>query len=295
MTCRWQGALVVLALLALLAITAGCTETPAEDRCRVADDGRLSLSLAGGGDRSIEVLERDGNFSLSRAVFSSGGVPVTAYIGAPARPAAVGIVYVPGANEPVSGHRDRFRRYADAGIAFLYLDVRGNGFETPGARTDLGAEYREFERGGFPQSYRVIADILRARALLAEEFGPATTWAVGSSNGGRYAAVAAAIEPAFAGYAGVSTSGYGDLSGLDAGPRQFIASLDPASMIGVISPRPVLVYHAGADPVIPFADGEALFEAARDPRTFVPFSGQHGIDPVVDADLIGRLTQVYGR
>ena len=66
-------------------------------------------------------------------------------------------------------------------------------------------------------------------------------------------------------------------------------------MIGVISPRPVLVYHAGADPVIPFADGEALFEAARDPRTFVPFSGQHGIDPVVDADLIGRLTQVYGR
>ena len=168
MTCRWQGALVVLALLALLAITAGCTETPAEDRCRVADDGRLSLSLAGGGDRSIEVLERDGNFSLSRAVFSSGGVPVTAYIGAPARPAAVGIVYVPGANEPVSGHCDRFRRYADAGIAFLYLDVRGNGFETPGARTDLGAEYREFERGGFPQSYRVIADILRARALLAD-------------------------------------------------------------------------------------------------------------------------------
>lgn len=295
MTCRWPAALTALALFALLAITAGCTGTPAEDRCQVNDDGRLSLSLAGGGDRHLEVLERDENYTFSRAVFTSGGAPVTAYIGAPARPAAVRVVYIPGANEPVSGHRDRFRRYADAGIAFLYLDVRGNGFETPGARTDLGAEFREFERGGCPQSYRIVADVLRARTLLVEEFGPATIWVVGSSNGGRYAAVAAAIEPAFAGYAGVSTSGYGDLSGLDPAPRRFVASLDPSSNVGAISPRPVLVYHAATDPVIPFADGQALFEAARDPRAFIPFSGQHGIDPVVDADLISRLTQVYGR
>ena len=292
---RRAAALAALALLfLLLAAGAGCTGAPAEDRCRIGDDGLLSLSLIEGGSRSIEVLERDGNYTLSRAVFSSGGDPVTAYIGASASP-TVGIVYVPGANEPVFGHRDRFRRYADAGIAFLYLDVRGNGFETPGARADLGAEYREFTQGGFPQSYRIVADVLRARALLAEELDLATIWAVGSSNGGRYAAVAAAIEPAFSGYVGVSTSGFGDLSGLDEGPRRFVGTLDPVEYFGAISPRPVLVYHAEADPVIPFSDGQALFKAAREPRTFVPFAGGHGIDPLVDVDLIGRLTQVYGR
>lgn len=294
MTRRWATVLVVLVLAALLAAGAGCTERASEDRCRVGDDDRLSIALAEGVDRHLEVLERTGNCTLSRAVFSSGGVPVTAYIGVPLNP-AMGVVYIPGANEPVTGHRDRFRRYADAGIAFLYLDVRGNGFETPGTRTDLAAEYREFGRGGCPQSYRIIADVLRARLLLAEEYGLSTIWVVGSSNGGRYAAVAAAIDPGFAGYAGISTSGFGDLGGLDPGPRRFVASLDPSTYIGAISPRPVLVYHAASDPVIPVEDGRALYEGAGEPRTFVPFSGGHGIDPGVDADLIGRLTQVYGR
>ncbi len=279
-------------ILALLLVGAGCTGAPAGDTYRVGDDGRLVLTLAPDGAPAIEVLNKTENFTLSRLVFSSGGVPVTAYVGAPARPAA-GIVYVPGVNEPVSGHSERFRQYAAAGFAFLYLDVRGNGFETPGARTDLGAEYRQFERGEWPQSYRIVADVLRARSHLARAYGIESIWAVGSSNGGRYAAVAAAVDPAFAGYAGVSTSGFGEIERIDAWPRRFLASIDPGSTIGSISPRPVLLYHAEADPVIPYSDGQALFRAAREPKTFVPFPGSHGIDPLVDADLIGRLTQVY--
>jgi fermentation-respiration switch protein FrsA (DUF1100 family) len=54
------------------------------------------------------------------------------------------------------------------------------------------------------------------------------------------------------------------------------------------------MYHAKADTIIPFAEGQALYAAAKEPRAFVAFNGSHGIDPEVDRDLIGRLTQIYG-
>jgi uncharacterized protein len=277
-----------LALL-LLMLAAGCTQPPRGDAFNVDGDGRLSVILAPDVGANATVL----NATLSRVVFTADdGVPVTAYVAAPADPKA-GIVYVPGANEPVSGHAARFETYADAGIAFLYLDVRGNGFETPGEPAGRRDELDLFRQDEWPQSYRVVADVMRARAYLDEAYG-VPVWAVGSSNGGRYAAIAAGIDPGFAGYAGVSTSGIspgrssGDVS------RRFTASLDPAAYIGAISPRPVVLYHAAADPVIPFADGRALFEAANEPKAFVAFNGPHGIDPTVDADLVGRLTQIYG-
>ena len=185
------------------------------------------------------------------------------------------------------------RAYPDAGIAFLYLDVRGNGFETPGNPVDLDADYLRFRQDRWPQSYRIVADIMRARAYLAQAYG-VPVWAVGSSNGGRYAAIAAGIDPLFAGYAGVSTSGFGTRPATGLAEQRFEASVDPSTYIGAISPRPVLVYHAEADSVIPFALGRALFEAANEPKAFVAFNGSHGIDPAVDADLVGRLTQIYG-
>lgn len=280
--------------LALLLLAAGCTQLSGEDRFNVDGDGRLSIALAPDVPVNATVLNTTGNVTLSRVVFTAGdGVHVTAYVAAPPHPKAV-IVYVPGANEPVSGHAARFRTFADAGIAFLYLDVRGNGFETPGKPVDLNADYQLFRQDQWPQYYRIVADAMRARAYLARQYG-VPVWAVCSSNGGRYAAVAAGIDPQFAGYAGVSTSGFGVRPGTRSVGQRFEASVDPTTYIGAISPRQVLVYHAKADPVIPFAQGQALFESAKEPKAFVAFNGSHGINPEVDADLVGRLTQIYGR
>jgi uncharacterized protein len=286
--------LALVLALALLLLAAGCTQAPARDSFNVDGDGRLSIALAPDARVNATVLNTTGNATLSRVVFTGDdGVPVTAYVAAPPHPKAA-VVYIPGANEPVSGHAGRFRTFVDAGIAVLYLDVRGNGFETPGTKPDLNADYPRFKQDQWPQYYRIVADAMRARAYLATTYG-APVWAVGSSNGGRYAAVAAGIDPQFAGYAGISTSGFG---GIRPGNRQtaqrFEVSVDPATYIGAISPRQVLIYHSQADPVIPFADGKALFAAAKEPRTFVAFNGSHGINPEVDADLVGRLTQIYG-
>jgi fermentation-respiration switch protein FrsA (DUF1100 family) len=285
-------ALVVCLALALLA--AGCTGAPRTDTFALDGEGRLTLALAPDIQANATVLNSSGNATLSRLVFSApDGVPVTAYVAAPLHPRAA-VVYIPGANEPVSGHASRFATYPDAGIAFLYLDVRGNGFETPGSPTDLRADYDALKQDRWPQSYRVVADAMRARAWLADAYG-VPVWAVGSSNGGRTAAIAAGIDPAFAGYAGVSTSGLGvSRPGNRQTAQRFERSVDPATYLGAISPRPVVVYHSRADPVIPFADGQALFAAANEPKTFVQFNGTHGIDSEVDRDLIGRLTQIYG-
>jgi hypothetical protein len=49
----------------------------------------------------------------------------------------------------------------------------------------------------------------------------------------------------------------------------------PRKFVKKISPRPLLVIHGTKDPVVPFQHGEALYEAAADPRTFweVPGAG----------------------
>ncbi|HIH02750.1 MAG TPA: alpha/beta hydrolase [Methanoregulaceae archaeon] len=278
------------AALCLLLLAAGCTQSPGTDRFNVDGDGWLAIALAPDARVNATAL----NTTVTRVVFTADdGVPVTAYVAAPAHPKAA-VVYVPGANEPVTGHASRFASYPDARIAFLYLDVRGNGFETPGTPLDLNADYARFRADQWPQSYRIIADVMHARAYLAQTYG-VPVWAVGSSNGGRYAAVAAGIDPAFAGYAGVSTSGLGTKPGAKSVAQRFDASVDPATYIGAISPRQVLIYHSQSDTIIPFARGQALFTTAGEPKAFVPFNGSHGINPEVDADLIGRLTQIYGR
>lgn len=47
--------------------------------------------------------------------------------------------------------------------------------------------------------------------------------------------------------------------------------------IGSVS-VPVLIFHGTNDDVIPFAFGKRLFEAARDPKHFIPFEGLHHND-----------------
>ena len=55
-------------------------------------------------------------------------------------------------------------------------------------------DYARFESGNWPQSYLTICDISSARAVLAERVS-VPVYAVGGSNGGRYAAVAAGVDP----------------------------------------------------------------------------------------------------
>jgi len=56
--------------------------------------------------------------------------------------------------------------------------------------------------------------------------------------------------------------------------------VDPETVIGAISPRPVLLINGALDPVVPPIHAERLYQAAREPKSLVvlPDTG-HEIRP----------------
>jgi dienelactone hydrolase len=191
-------------------------------------------------------------------------------------------------------------QYASAGYTFLFVDTRGRGGETAGIPFSpqlVQEDYTLFGNKGMPQYYLSICDLVSAQKLLASRY-QVPVYAMGSSNGGRYAAVAAGVDPQFAGYVGISTSDWGVKDafleqGYTGDPVRFATSIEPSTYIGRISPRPVWIFHAENDPVIPFASGQQFFAQAKDPRTFIVFSGSHGINPDVDEKILGQWAQIY--
>ena len=292
--------LIPALLIVVCLIAAGCTgsSTPAKSTYTVDRDGILSLACAPV-TTGEEVLFANETYTKSRVILHTEDGDVVAYLSVPKNPKAA-IVYAPGAGERLAGHEERMVRFASAGYAFLFVDTRGNGGETPGVPFNqqlIQQDYARFENGGMPQYYQSICDLVSARKLLAARY-PVPVYAVGSSNGGRYAAVAAGVDPDFAGYVGISTSDWGFRDsvisqGIPGDPVRFATSIEPGTYLGRISPRPVWIFHAKADPVIPFESGGQFFSQAREPKTFIEFSGSHGIDPEVDEKIMVQWAQIY--
>jgi len=281
----------VIGILIILLVFAGCTGTPSKSTYSVDSNGILSLTCAPE-TTAEEVLFANETYTKSRIVFHTGNGDVVSYLGAPKQPKAA-IVYAPGAGEKLAGHEERMVRFASAGYAFLFVDTRGNGGETTGipfSQQLIQEDFAKFAKGDMPQYYLSICDLVSAQNMLSGRYN-VPVYAVGSSNGGRYAAVAAGTDPAFAGYIGISTSDWGLLDsvtqqGITGNPVRFATSVEPSTYFVKISPRPVWIYHAKADPFIPYESGQQFFEKALEPKTFIEFSGDHGINPDVDKRII---------
>lgn len=287
-----------LALLAVFAVFAGCTGSTAPSYS-VDNNGVLSVTCPQE-TANETVLFSNSTYTVSRYVLSSPTGSVVTYLSYPAQPKAV-LVYIPGAGEKPSGHADRMLQFAQAGYAFMFVDTRGRGGETDGYAFSPQEDYAKFKannQNDWPEFYETVCDISSARALLAAKFG-VPVYAVGGSNGGRYAAVAAGVDKNFAGYIGVSTADWGLkdavlAQGGSGDVLRFAESLEPSTYLPKIAPRPVWMYHNATDPVIPYAEGRALYAAAGEPKTFTEFSGDHGINGDVDNKIIAHLAQIYG-
>lgn len=295
-----RSLLILSVLIPLCLAAAGCTgyTAPTASTYSVDQNGILSLDCAPV-TASEEVLEANETYTKSRVVLHTDSGDVVTYLAAPKNPVAA-VVYAPGAGENPAGHEDRMVRYASAGYAFLFVDTRGNGGESAGipfGQQLIQQDYAKFEKGEIPQYYLSICDLISARKMLAEKY-QVPAYVMGSSNGGRYAAVAAGVDPDFAGYVGISTSDWGLRNtvvgqGNTGDPVRFATSIEPSTYIARISPRPVWIFHARADPIIPFESGEQIFEHAKDPKTFIEFMGSHGINSDVDEKIILQWAQIY--
>ncbi|MBT8508804.1 hypothetical protein AZH53_10345 [Methanomicrobiaceae archaeon CYW5] len=290
---RWAPVLVLGAVL-MMTVAAGCLgDAPASSSpvYSLGDDGKLVIT---GTDPVYDEYlpdstEVNGNVTVSEIVFHVEDIDVHALCAAPPDPVA-GVVLVPGAGVTKEGHRARIISYAQKGIASIVLDVRGNGGGTTGHTGGLQEDYRRFATGDdVPQWWQTIGDVITARRMMTERHAVPVS-IVGSSNGGMQGAVAAAIDEGAAGYFGVSTAGFGDSDATtDPSVAAFIRSIDAGVYIGDISPRPVWLFHSRADGVIAFDAGYALFEQAGEPKTFMEFTGGHGIGGEVDAAITDAI------
>ena len=296
-----RSLLTIGVIMVLLLASAGCTGTPGtgtKPAYSVDNKGILSVTCAPL-TTSEEVLFSNETYTKTRIVMHTQSGDVVTYLAAPKNPKAA-IVYAPGAGEKITGHEERMVRYAAAGYAFMFVDTRGNGAETPGIPFSpqlVQLDYSRFENGDWPQYYLSVCDLVSAQKIVSNRFS-VPVYVMGSSNGGRYAAVAAGVDPQFAGYVGISTSDWGLLDsmiqqGYSGAPVRFATSVEPSTYFTKITPRPVWIFHAATDPIIPLANGKQFFGSAKIPKTFIEFSGEHGINSDVDAQIIMHLRQIY--
>jgi dienelactone hydrolase len=286
-------------LLLIFIPLAGCTGTQAKPSYSVDDTGKLTLSCPLE-QASEVVLVNNETYTKSKISFHTQDGDVTGYLAAPEKPVAA-VVYVPGAGETIESHGGRMLRYAEEGYAFLFIDVRGNGGESAGlpfSQQLIQSDYAKFTQKQWPQSYLTICDISSARRYLADRFD-VPVYVMGSSNGGRYAAVAAGADPQFSGYVGISTSDWGIRDaflqqGITGDALRFVTSLEPGTYLADIPPRPVWFFHSESDGIIPIAQGRALYDRAREPKNFTVFGGAHGINTAVDDSILSAWAQIYG-
>ncbi|HET6580742.1 MAG TPA: alpha/beta hydrolase [Methanoregula sp.] len=289
--------IITAGILVIFIVLAGCTGNQAISSYSVDSRGILSVSCAAA-TTSEEILFKNDTYTKTRVIQHTETGDVVTYLAAPPQNPKAAIVYVPGAGEKPSGHEERMVDYARAGYAFLFVDIRGNAGETPGYSFNPQQDFYLFEEDDWPQYYLTVCDLVTSQEMLSRRFG-IPVYAMGSSNGGRYAAVAAGVDPAFAGFVGISTSDWGVQDavirqGYTGNLVRFAASIEPGTYFAKISPRPVWIFHDVDDPVIPFENGKELFERAGEPKTFIEFSGGHGINPDVDNRIIMQWAQIYG-
>ncbi len=238
-------------------------------------------------------LNETADLTVDRVIFHTEQGDVYGLAVSPVSDPIAALVLAPGAGVKKEAYQEIAGIFAREGCVFLVLDIRGNGGETAGTPIDLNTDFNHFTRGEWPQWYTIAADLVHARQYLSDRY-KTPVYFVGESNGGRYAATAAALDGDAAGYVGISTSGFG-LSGADypEQARLFLNSIDPDSSVGRIAPRPVWIFHAQGDTVIPFEAGRKLYEQAGAPREFIPFNGTHGMNGEVVEGIISRWAQIY--
>jgi alpha-beta hydrolase superfamily lysophospholipase len=282
-----SGIPVSAILLGGLILLAGCTGTGhGGPSWSVSSDGYLDISCPAPATVKEHTLEKNASLTLTEVSFENIDEEVSGLLAAPENPRGA-VVLAPGAGVTKEKERARIETYAMAGCAALVLDLRGNGGETQGRGFNPELDFLSFDMGTWPEFYKTACDLSAARGILARSW-KVPVYSMGASNGGRYAAIAAAADPGFAGYIGVSTSGFG-LAGYQysGNASRFLLSIDPDHAIGKIAPRPVWIFHSQTDPIINFTLGQELYSHAGSPKEFIVFNGTHGENEEVDRQVTG--------
>jgi fermentation-respiration switch protein FrsA (DUF1100 family) len=154
-------------------------------------------------------------------------------------------------------------------------------------------DYRGFGRSeGTPSEEGTYRDAVAAHRYLVEELGIAAERVIwfGESLGAAVAielslrerAAALVLEAPFTSIADMARVAYPILGPFIPFVRTRYDNLKKIPEVAL----PLLLFHARRDPVVPFGQGECLFRAAREPKTFVPLENAgHADGFLVEEDV----------
>lgn len=208
-----------------------------------------------------------------RWITTSDGVRIHAWYASAGESAPV-LVWSHGNGGNIGGRGEVLLALRQRGLSVLAYDYRGYGKSdgTPdeaGAYRDALAAYDSEIARGTPAD-RIIC--------FGESLGGAVSIKLATER--RCAGVA--VVSTFTNLRDVARGHFGPLS-MFAGNR-----FDSLARVGALA-APLLVAHGDRDEIVPFALGEALYAAARDPKQFLRVEGAHHNDIFASRELIDRI------
>ncbi len=287
--------LSVLAFLAL-AFVFVFVFTGGQGGWEVSVDGKLSYPVERGPvEYKVEILEENESFRLEKVVFKSRGAEIAGLLRVPISARQVpGLVLLPGAGVSKEGEQFLAGVLAERGYASLALDQRNRG------SVDVQADFRLFKNGVEPVEHKMVYDALQAVDVLRNTSGvdPDKIAIIGESNGGRFAIIAAALDPKVRGVIGISTSGYNTreiLAGTkDSDVVRFYTSIDPDTYLADLPPRRLVMIHWTKDKIIPLEAARKTFNKAHQPKSFYPVEGEgHGFNTNMTPSLERGLKEIF--
>jgi dienelactone hydrolase len=205
-----------------------------------------------------------------------------------------GLVLLPGGGVTKESELPLALKIADLGYAVLTIDQRGVG-ETDGLYPPYEQDYQYFLQGKEPIQHLSVYDALASFDILSsiKNVDKNSIGIIGESMGGRYAMIAAALEPRITGFIGISTAGF-NMHNSQGNPYLF--SIDPDKYIAKISPRPFFMMHSVNDTKVSIENAQITFNLAQEPKKFYTVEGSaHGYSDAMYDELKESLSNLFGK
>ncbi|MCZ7356664.1 MAG: alpha/beta hydrolase [Candidatus Methanoperedens sp.] len=265
------------------------------DKWSVSKEGVLSYP-ENRGKVEVKVLKTDSgsNYTLETISFTSKDYTVEGLLRIPSSDRKVpGIVILPGATVPKEGTQGLAGIFSGQGYASLGIEQRNRG------GVDFNYDYMLWKEGKEPVEHKMVFDALRSIDVLRQDprIDPKRIAILGESNGGRFAIIAAALDPNIKGVIGISTSGYDTESQIaninDENLIRFYRSIDPETYLQFIPPRRFVMLHSDNDSIIPVDLARNTFKMAGEPKRFYNVTtGGHGFSEGMREPLGNELRLV---
>jgi len=283
------GAIILIALVYTLI-------PQASDKWTVSKDGLLSYP-ENMGKVEVKILktESGSDYTLETISFQSKDYTVEALLRIPLSEKKVpAVVILPGATVPKEGTQGLAELLSKMGYASLGIEQRNLG------GVDFKYDYELFKQGKEPVEHRMVFDALRSVDVLRQDprIDAKRIAIIGESNGGRFAIIAAALDPDIKGIIGISTSGYNTEDEIakirDETLIRFYRSIDPDAYLEFIPPRKFVMLHSVNDDIIPLVLAENTFKKAKEPKQFYKVTtGTHGFSEGMKVPLENELRLIF--